>query len=251
MLHGWGQTGRAFSPLAGIIKDRLRVITADFPGHGSAKYLRGPYTLERFVKMTSDTMRESGAKDFHLLGWSMGGTVAAKYVLDAIEPKPRSLILLSATPAFVVHERNLGIGQHPAAVKKMERMIKSDPAAGLRDFIGRFFESGEIIDPARKEEIEDLLTGPDFPPDKDALLETLKDLAGTDFTSSPRPPGHPPVLIIYGSADKITPGGGQLRWRSVFDNITEIRLEGAGHAPHLTRTDETARAILDFAGSLE
>jgi pimeloyl-ACP methyl ester carboxylesterase len=180
----------------------------------------------------------------------MGGTIAAIHCLEQREPRPLSLILIASTPRFVAPENNLGVGQHPTAVKKMERMISTDHDSGLREFIGRFFESGEVILESMKAEIENLLIPENFPPNKDALLATLKELAALDLTISGRK-WDGPVLNIQGTADKITLKGGQRLWRGLFDNITEAPVESAGHAPHLTQTAGVAEIIAGFIGSLE
>lgn len=180
----------------------------------------------------------------------MGGTIAAIHCLERREPRPLSLILIASTPRFVALENSRGVGQPPATVKKMERMIAADHDAGLREFIGRFFESGEIIPEEMKPQIEKLLIPENFPPNKDALLSTLKEIAALDLSVSGLK-WDGPVLNIQGTADKITLKGGQRLWRGLFDNITEAPMESAGHAPHLTQTAGVAKTIAGFLSPLE
>ena len=250
-LHGWGQSRRVFNPLINALNDRgVTSFALDFPGHGDAREEPGPYSFDRYASLIGDFAKSAGASRFHLAGWSMGGTIAAIHCLERREPRPLSLILIASTPRFVALGNNIGVGQHPTAVEKMERMISADHDAGLRDFIGRFFESGEVITEEMKADIENLLIPESFPPNKDAILSTLKELAALDLTVS----GHKwdgPVLNIQGTADKITLKGGQRLWRGLFDNITEAPMESAGHAPHLTQTDGVAEIIAGFIGSLE
>ena len=156
MVHGWGQTKSAFNPFVKVLAQKLRIITFDLPGHGEAKGSDGPYTFERYGNELAEVVKKSGADSFHLLGWSMGGTISASYCLEKTGLLPKSLTLLAATPKFVTHTHNLGIGQHPAAVKKMERQILRDADSGLRDFIDRFFENGEEITPEQRVGIENL-----------------------------------------------------------------------------------------------
>jgi len=245
MIHGWGQTGRAFDPLLNLLKPDFRVITIDLAGHGTAKDEPGPYTFDRYVSDIAGVVRQMSLDKFHLLGWSMGGTITAKYCLKKVGPLPESLILLSATPRFVAQTRNLGEGQHPAAVTKMKRMIESDPEAGLRGFIQLFFESGEEIDEDQRDEIEKALISLSFPPSGQALLDTLQEYSATDLTQSPASyDGR--ILVIYGSQDKICPPGGQRLWGGVFANVQMATIESAGHAPHLTRRDQVAGHITRF-----
>jgi pimeloyl-ACP methyl ester carboxylesterase len=250
-LHGWGQTRRAFDPLISALNERgVRSFAFDFPGHGDARGEPGPYTFDRYASLIGAFAKSIAAQRFHLAGWSMGGSIAAIHCLEQRNPRPLSLILIASTPRFVSHENNLGVGQHPTSVKKMERMIQRDHNAGLREFIGRFFESGEVIPEEMKTQIENLLIPVNFPPDKDALLSTLNEMAALDLTTSGQR-WDGPVLNIQGMADKITASGGQKLWLSLFDNVTEAPMESAGHAPHLTRTGATADIIAGFLSSLE
>lgn len=250
-LHGWGQTRRAFDPLIIALNDRgVRSFAFDFPGHGDARNEPGPYSFDRYASLIGEFAKSVGASRFHLAGWSMGGTIAAIHCLEQREPRPLSLILIASTPRFVALENSLGVGQHPTAVKKMERMISADHENGLREFIGRFFESGENIPESMKAQIEKHLIPENFPPNKDALLATLKELSALDLTISGRK-WDGPVLNIQGTADKITLKGGQRLWRALFDNIEEAPVESAGHAPHLTQTAGVAEIIAGFLSSLE
>ncbi len=245
MVHGWGQTKLAFDSLSKLLEQKLRVITFDLPGHGEAKSVDGPYTFERYRSELAQVIKKSGASSFHLLGWSMGGTISAGYCLEKTGVLPKSLILLSATPKFVTHTHNLGIGQHPAAVKKMERQIIRDADSGLRNFIDSFFDSGEQITPAQRAEIENLFYSNNFPPSQEALLSGLSELASTDLTMS-KERFNKPVLLIYGRMDRICPVGGQALWKKLFEQADELCLENTGHAPHLTKTAQVAESIANF-----
>lgn len=238
------------APLKEALGPAFNAITPDFPGYGENHSGPGPYTFERYRAFIRETVLKEGPDSFHLLGWSMGGAVAASYCLEGITPQPRSLILLDATPRFVCPEKNLGIGQHPAAVMKLERMIRENPETGLEDFISRIFKAGEEIPEENRTMIERHLKGVPFPPGKQALVESLKELARADLLAYEKRLGLP-VLIIYGAIDKITPSGGQRLWTCLFENITEAPVSSAGHAPHLTRTGEVAGLVTDFLDSLE
>ena len=101
------------------------------------------------------------------------------------------------------------------------------------------------MDKDRQREIGWLLHGNGFPPRKEALIETLGDLAAENLIDA-RGGYDGAVLLIYGRLDKITPAGGQRLWKDVFRDLEEHPVDGAGHAPHLTRSREAARVIRDF-----
>jgi pimeloyl-[acyl-carrier protein] methyl ester esterase len=176
----------------------------------------------------------------------MGGSIAAKYVLEKIEPRPESLILVCAPARFVARNGSgIGMGQHPGAVKKMQKLIKSDPDVALRGFVQTFFEAGEVIDKAMTETIEALLVKEPFPAPAEVLIQTLDELDKTDLTQH-EGDHDVPVLLIQGALDKICPSGGQKLWDDLFTRIDRVTMPDCGHAPHLTRPRELAREISRF-----
>ena len=246
MIHGWGQTSYAFEPLADILKDRYRIIALDLPGHGLAKGADGPFTFARYVDEVKLAFSSLSIDRFHLLGWSMGGSLAARYALEGHAPSPASIILLSATPRFVDPAKGIGVGQHPASLKKMIRQVGADHDLGLRSYIESFFQSGEDIDPADTEIIRRrLIPAETFPPAKEALVEGLRELETENLLDHPGE-YRGPVLIIHGSLDKICPAGGQRLWKERFENVTWAPVENGGHALNLTRSYDVASHIDHF-----
>lgn len=245
MVHGWGHTKLVLEPLANNLKQKFRVITFDLPGHGTARNEPGPYSYERYCDTIRRVVENLRIEKFHMLGWSMGGQIVSLYCLNKAGPLPESLILISATPRFVAKDKNPLVGQHPVKVTKMKRMINSDPENGVRDFINGIFETGEKISPQLREEMERFLFAKDFPPKKEALLETLGELEKTDLTLKSGAYDKR-VLLIYGRLDKINPPMGQIMWKGLFERIEEVSFNYAGHVPHITKCPEVTRSIAGF-----
>jgi pimeloyl-[acyl-carrier protein] methyl ester esterase len=247
-LHGWGQTRAGLAPLAEALADRCTVVTLDLPGYGARRADPGPFDYARYADEVAAVVRATvGDEPFTLLGWSMGGSVAATYVKRRLLPLPARLVMLAATPRFTAPDReSVGVGQPKAAVVKMAKKMKADPEAGLSAFIALFFASGEAIADADRERIETALRDPaTFPPSPAALLATLDELMDADLTEEPiRFAG--PMLSLYGALDRIAPAGGQKLWDKVFADVVHHRLDGIGHAPHLTATTVVADRIARF-----
>ena len=212
LIHGWGQTARVFLPLTREMQDRHRLIAPDLAGHGARKREPGPYSFERYGRDIKVLVEKLGLPSFHLLGWSMGGTIAARYCLEGWGPRPESLILLSAPARFM---DGVGLGQSPASIRKMDRMMAADHVLGLRGFIHQLFETGEAVGERDKEEILSYLLPETFPPSREALRDTLRELATTAVTPRAGSYGGR-VLLINGTLDKICPSGGQALWRECF-----------------------------------
>ena len=84
LVHGNCSAARFFEELMLAIPQRYRVIAPDMRGYGRTELK--PLDATRGVRDFSDDLHALvealGLKQFHLVGWSLGGNVAIQYVLD-------------------------------------------------------------------------------------------------------------------------------------------------------------------------
>src|SRR4051794_23534338 len=93
LLHGFGQNGRCWGPLADALQREHHVIPLDLPGHGGA----GAVVADLPTTGTLAAEAADGAAAF--VGYSMGGRVALHAALERPELVAR-LVLISATPGI-------------------------------------------------------------------------------------------------------------------------------------------------------
>ena len=123
--------------------------------------------------------------------------------------------------------------------------MKRDYENHIREFCGKLFISGEIIDDSKLSEIESLMFNEDFPPSSDVVLQTLNSLLKDDIRDNLNDI-KVPTLIIHGSIDKICPvGAGRYMAKKIPDSKLII-LEGVGHAPFLTQPERVNKEIKEF-----
>ncbi|MFN8053377.1 MAG: alpha/beta fold hydrolase [Acidimicrobiales bacterium] len=92
LLHGFGQTGRCWGPLAPALATDHEVTALDLPGHGAAGAIRAD--LWTTADLVADAIEPD--RPAALVGYSMGGRVALHVAL-AHPRSVRALVLVSAT----------------------------------------------------------------------------------------------------------------------------------------------------------
>jgi len=93
-LHGWLDNAASFVPLAPLL-ERVDLVALDLPGHGRSEH-RHASTRYHFIDYLFDVdaaLDALGWPDCHLMGHSMGASIAATYGAGAPE-RVRSLVLL-------------------------------------------------------------------------------------------------------------------------------------------------------------
>ncbi|MFO0727733.1 MAG: alpha/beta hydrolase [Myxococcota bacterium] len=122
LIHGYMAHRADFRDVLPMLGARRRVIAYDLRGHGDSD--RGPaerYTLDTLADDLGRMLDQLGIGQIHLLGHSMGGMVAHRFVLAAPD-RVRSLILSSTT----AHPVTLS----PAITQSMPRALLDRAAGG-------------------------------------------------------------------------------------------------------------------------
>ena len=90
LLHGLGSTGLSFNKLADLLNDRVKLIAIDLPGHGEST-INSSFSINDIASTIKEVIKHYNLSDFHLLGHSIGGTIALKVSTIV---KSKSVILL-------------------------------------------------------------------------------------------------------------------------------------------------------------
>jgi pimeloyl-[acyl-carrier protein] methyl ester esterase len=240
-IHGWASDSRVFEPLlaalAPAVAANARLV--DLPGANNLNHGQDADTgyadhIRRLIE------QESSRGPLLLAGWSMGAMAALEAATMAAG-RVSALVLISGCARFVRSADNPG-GQDPRAVRTMKHRLGRGSSKVVEQFQDSIFAEGEenmrdsFISGRGKQyqkiPAEILAHGLDYLMKAD-IRQILQEITC-------------PVLLVHGNRDTVIDLG---LAKLLADSLPDARLhvlDNAGHAPLLSRTEETAATIAEF-----
>jgi pimeloyl-ACP methyl ester carboxylesterase len=80
LVHGWKGSHRLWDPVIARLQDWTRVVAFDLRGMGESEKPRCAYDFDELSDDVAAVISELGLRDVVLVGWSMGTTVALRYL---------------------------------------------------------------------------------------------------------------------------------------------------------------------------
>lgn len=104
LLHGYLESMLVWDEFVDLLKDKVRVVTIDLPGHGISMVTGEVHTMEFLADTVAHTMSVLGIERYSVVGHSMGGYVALA-MLDLYVSHLDSIVLLSSTTSADSQEK--------------------------------------------------------------------------------------------------------------------------------------------------
>lgn len=235
LLHGLGVDGSSWVlQFQALIDAGFRPVAVDIPGFGRSQRGTKSWSIQRVTGDIVAFLQENNIPTVHVVGLSMGGTIAQQLTLDyphlvsklvlvntfsVLRPSSFKAWLYFIQRFILVH--TLGL---PAQAKFVAERIFSKP------------DQEEL----RKEMIKQITNA-----DPRAYRAAMRSL-GT-FNSKPRLTGiNIPVLVITGAKDTTVHPGHQTQMTSWIPGARQVIMPGAGHAASVEFPDEFNRILVDF-----
>jgi len=241
MLHGWSMSSAVFSEAIEHFSSQFRVLAPDLRGHGQSA--AGPgYALDDFVADLTAWLEQLGIGRLNLLGWSLGGQVALG-LAEKLGGQVERLILNATTPRFAAGGdwvAGLPVGQ----VRAMGRNLKRDYRRTMEEFFHLQF-AGEELARERLRAIVSFAVRESNLPEPEVALACLQTLENEDQRAV-LPKIASPALVLQGDEDRITVPAAAEYLVSRLPYAQLSQLSGVGHAPFLSRPEETFRQWQDF-----
>ncbi len=257
LLHGHPQTHAIWHRVAPVLAERYTVVAADLRGYGDSSKPAGASDHVNYSKrvMANDQlalMRSLGFDRFDVLAHDRGARVAHRLAMD--HPKAvRRVALLDIAPTLAMYEQTSQAFARaywhwffliqPAPLP--ERLIEADPAAYIRDVMGRRSAGLAPFDPLALGEYQRCIA---LPGAAHGVCEDYRAAAGIDMAheQADRDAGRliePPVLALWGEQGVVHQCFRPLdEWRRVARDVTGRPLP-CGHYI----AEEAPKALLEQA----
>jgi 4,5:9,10-diseco-3-hydroxy-5,9,17-trioxoandrosta-1(10),2-diene-4-oate hydrolase len=242
-LHAMGHGGGDYAEFERMFRDRFRVITVDWPGHGASQPDHQPASARRYASLLSGLVDALGLDRPVLFGNSIGG--AAAIALAQQHPnRVRALVLCNPggldpgglfAGLFIDH-----------LVSRFRRGVAGE--ARFRDWFADYYADILLGPEAETRRVAIVAAGYESAP---RLVEAWTSFAQPEADlRSGLPLLRMPVFVGWAMRD------GLVQWSRNRDAVTSIpgativRFEHSGHAPFLEEPAAFNAAVTPFLAAL-
>jgi pimeloyl-ACP methyl ester carboxylesterase len=208
------------------------------PGHSGVDRWYEP-TFRPGVEKILDEVK---LNDTIAIGWSLGGNLLLSLALQKPE-KLKAIVLVGSTPSFITRS-DFPYGQSKNLVRRMRMELTVDFHGTLERFYLANFSEPEKGNVAF-EQYREVFRKSGESIKKDDVITALDALIGEEIIND-IPSIDLPVLLIHGSSDMVCPVNASTYLMKQLPRGELKIIEGAGHAPFLTRSEEFNMMIRSF-----
>jgi pimeloyl-[acyl-carrier protein] methyl ester esterase len=237
MLHGWALHAGLMQPLAALLAPARPTTCLDLPGHGGRPYEPPFSDLDGLAAAIARDLPPACA----LVGWSLGGMVAARLAASG-HPSVQRLVLLASTPRFVA-----GDGWEHGLGAEVVEEFAAELGRDYRGLVRRFLSLQARGDERQAGLLRTLRTAAFSrgEPDAEALRAGLAILVNSDLRAEAARIAIP-TRVITGEYDRLTPPQAGAWWAGQIPGASFDAIEGAGHAPFVSHPGDVARRLVAF-----
>jgi pimeloyl-ACP methyl ester carboxylesterase len=237
-VMGLGADHLAFIPQVRALKEHFKVITFDNRDVGRSSYVDADYEV---IDMAGDAMAladELGLDSFHLLGESLGGTIAQEMALGWPD-RVRTLTLVATWAS----RGPWGEKRARLWANQVDRMPHEEHIDNL--MLLCFSESFYEEHPERVTYLRRLMLEPEHPQKPEGFKRQLA--AGSRHEARERLPSLTmPVHVIGAEQDVLVPVWKSKQLAELIPGAKLTIVPGAPHAVNLERADDLNTAVLEF-----
>lgn len=250
LIHGWPLSARAWEPQISALRSAgYRVVAYDRRGFGRSEKPASGYDYDTLADDLQSVMDQCGLQDVTLVGFSMGGGEAARYIARHGESRLHSLVLGAAVTPYLLQVPDNPDGLlTPERAEQKRSALDQDRDAFFDQFTREFFSANGVLQVTEEQRSAAIALCQQSA--QHAALACMDSFSNTDFRNDLRKVTIP-TLVIHGDADAIVPfEGSGLRTHRAVGHSKLVTISGAPHGLNVSHMQAFNDALLSFLGGL-
>lgn len=248
LIHGWPLSGRSWEKQAPALLDAgYRVITYDRRGFGDSDQPAFGYDYDTLAEDLHKLIAKLDLRGLSLVGFSMGGGEAARYLGAHGSDRVSKAVFISAVPPFLLKTADNPSGVGSNVFDGIKQAIIADRPAFLSQFLSNFYNVDILGGEKVSEEVFRLSWNIAAKASPKGTLDCVSAWL-TDFRNDLRRIDIP-TLVIHGDSDRILPFPSTGRRIPEFVKGSKlIVVKGGPHGINWTHAEKVNRDLLAFLG---
>ena len=224
MIHGWPLSNKIYEyQIRPLIACGCRVVTMDLRGFGSSDAPSYGYEYDRMAQDVYQVVSAMGLNKFTLVGFSMGGAIALRYMNKCRGAGVNKLVLLSAAAPCWTRRPNFPYGQTRESANDLIRQASTD-----RPSLTYTFSHKQLFASPQSEQIKDWFNDIALSASGIGTVQAAISLRDEDGRAD-LSVVHVPTFIIYGLKDVVVPSDLIMIQHDSIKNSKLFTLENSGH----------------------
>ncbi len=243
LIHGWPLSDEMYEyQYNALIENNFRAIGISLRGFGQSDKPFGAYDYDTHAQDIKKVLSSLEIKNAVLVGFSMGGAIAIRYVSKYKGAHISRLVLCGAAAPLWTQRADFKYNLPKSAVDDLIGLCYKDRPQLLSDF-GKIFSSTET---ALNAGIRNWLYGINLSASAYATAQSLIALRDTDLRADLTKIAIP-TLIMHGKKDKICSFDLAEQMKAGIKNSHLVAFEKSGHSMFLEETQKFNTELIKFA----
>lgn len=236
-IHGFPFSHRIFEPLMlAVAEGGYRAIGLDLRGFGQSTKAWDGCDYDTWASDIHQVIKALDLQDVTLVGFSMGGAIAAHYVATQNDPRVTKLVLWAAAAPIAAPT-----AEDKATISGFIQGILADQASFAAAFIQQAFHQ-----PPSAERLQ-FLTSLGTQASLRTLVRSQEELRDRDLVAD-LSTIEIPTLICHGIHDNVVPMAAAKAQQQLIQGTILLPFEASGHGIFYEENDRLNQELLNFVG---
>jgi pimeloyl-ACP methyl ester carboxylesterase len=249
LIHGWPLSKEMWEyQLNDLVNAGNRVVKYDRRGFGKSSKTWDGYDYDSLTDDLHAVLEQLDLNDVTLVGFSMGGGEAVRYLSRYGTERVSKLVLISAVTPYLSKSNDNPEGVDPSVFAEMMAQMKDDRIGFLDTFGKQFFGVNLLNHPVSTPLLEYYRMLGSMASAR-STQQCALSFAQTDFREDVKAVSIP-TLIIHGDADKTVPiDASSARTANMITGSQYLVYEGAPHGLFYTHREQLNADLISFINS--